>query len=161
MDVYIQMLTDDNARTTAQLFLGGDLDRRRLLRLEVAAEHYSTEGVKRVVEALAKMDFFDGIMLKKDLPLVASEHGRFLYSVIGKEGKTLIRGFSGQNEVVAGFPIMHEEIGSPNTMGYIINRKLKEHPLLRDAVTNVQAGSVWFFRDEETKRRALEQLLGG
>jgi len=163
LDIFIKMLTDDNERTTAQLFLGEgcSIDRRRLLRLELAEEHMSEERAKEILTEIAQMDFFNGIMLKKDLPYVRMPDGRiFAYEVVGKEGGKLIRRFNEYASVVEGFPVMHEQVGIPNLGGHEVRDVLRGNESLRDAVRHVHTGKAWFFRDEQSKRRALEELLG-
>ncbi|HLC66592.1 MAG TPA: phosphoribosylformylglycinamidine synthase subunit PurQ, partial [Candidatus Nanoarchaeia archaeon] len=162
IDISIRMLTDDNERTTAQLFLGEEvhLDRRRLLRIELAPETYNRETVERVVQELATMDFLDGIMLKKDLPTITGPGLPILtYQVIGKRDGRLLREFVPQQTVVADFPITHTEVPLPNIGGHLVLEKIRKHPWLSQVVTNVHAGRTWFFQDEEGKEQTLEKLL--
>lgn len=160
-DIYIRMLTDDHERNNAQLFLGDglDIDRRRLIRLELV-EGSDIEDAKKAMVEIAKMDFLRGIMLKKDLP---SLQGRdtfvFTYEVTGKEGNRLVRNFTEHADVVEGFPVRYEDVPSPNPKAYVLKRSLLKNPLLRN-VTNVQTGSVFFFPDEQSKAAAIELLFG-
>ncbi|MBI4170739.1 MAG: phosphoribosylformylglycinamidine synthase subunit PurQ [Candidatus Aenigmarchaeota archaeon] len=160
-DIYIKMLTDDNERTTAQLFLGAgfDIDRRRLICLELAGGT-SIEDAKDVMKEIAAMDFLDGIMLKKDLPSVTRDgQPVFTYEVVGKEGNALIRDFTTRNEIVEGFPVTYEDVPLPNPHAYVVKKRLRKNPRLRDLVTNVQTGAVFFFPDERSKKAALEKLF--
>ena len=162
LDIYVKMLTDDNERTTAQLFLDGKvpLDRRRLLRVELTPEAYGAEAAQRVVLEIAGMDFLDGIMLKKDLPTVTALDLPILtYAVVGKDNGRLIRQFVLQEQIVPGYPVTHTEVPLPNIGGYEVMEKLRHHPWLSQAVTNVHAGRTWFFPDENAKRKTLERLL--
>ena len=160
-DIYIRMLTDDNERNIAQLFLGeGDMDRRRLVRLELA-EGADIEYAKRAMIEIAGMDFLAGIMLKKDLPSVqGSGTPVFTYEVTGKEGNRLVRSFTEHNDVVDGFPVRYEDVPSPNPKAYVLKRRLWKNPSLRKSVTNVQTGSGFFFPDERSKAAAMELLFG-
>jgi len=161
VDIYIKMLTDDNERMTAQLFLGGaDIERRRLLRLELAKEYAGAEAAKKIAVEIAKMDFFAGIMLKKDLPSVKAVGSPVLtYEVVGKEGGRLIRDFTQREMIVDDFPIIYEQVGLPNPEGYVVRKKLWENEFLKKAVTNVHTGMAWFFRDDVSKQKALTDLL--
>lgn len=158
-DIYIRMLTDDNERNTAQLFLGGGIDRRRLIRLELASG--DIEDAKRAMEEIASMDFLAGIMLKKDLPSVqGSGTPVFTYEVTGKEGNRLVRSYTEHADVVEGFPVSHEDVPSPNPKAYVLKEKLLRNPNLRGKITNVQTGSVFFFHDERSRDAAVELLFG-
>lgn len=162
IDIYVKMLTDDNERMTAQLFLGGvDIERRRLLRIELSREYVATtDTVKKVAAEIAKMDFFAGIMLKKDLPSAKAVGTSVLtYEVIGKEGGRLIRDFTQREPIVDGFPVMYEQIGLPNPEGYFVREKLWKNEFLKGAISNVRTGMVWFFRDHGSKQKALTELL--
>ena len=163
VNVYIKMLTDDNERTTAQLCLNEDgIDRRRLLRLELGKGYMTEESVKSVVAEIAKMDFLDGIMLKKDLPSAIAPDTKVLtYEVVGKDGSTLRREFTTRDEIVPGFPVRYEQVSLPDPDGHIVRETLWQNPFIQEAVTNVHTGMVWFFRDHKTKQRALTELLGG
>ncbi len=159
-DIYVKMLTDDNERTTAQLFLGeGDIDRRRLIRVELAESCNGIGTAKRVLEEIAGMDFYAGIMLKKDLPSVTGNGSVFTYEVVGKQGGTLLRGFTEHRAVIEGFPVMYEDVPSPNPDAYMLRKRLWENVFLRNAVTNVQTGTVFFFPDEASKADAMEKLF--
>lgn len=168
IDIYIKMLTDDNERTTAQLFLGTDtIDRRRLLRIELSEEYASVDNAKRVLMEIAAMDFFDGIMLKKDLPAVQyAQYATdkrckvYAYEVTGKSEGRLIREFSEQDYIVEGLPVGYEQVSVPNPGGYVVKQMLQRNAFLKEAVTNVQTGTAWFFPDEKTKNRAIEELIG-
>lgn len=163
IDIHIKMLTDDNERTTAQLFLGEgvNLDRRRLIRLELAEEYMSVGDMQQVLVEIAKMDFLDGIMLKKDLPSVtAQELPVYTYEVTRtEEGGRLVREFTSHEEIVEGFPVAYEEVSLPNPDGHKVREKLWENTFLKSAVTNVRTGKTWFFPDEKSKKIALENLL--
>ncbi len=161
VDIYVKMLTDDNERTTAQLFLAGtDIERRRLLRVELAERYLDVDSIKKAVVAIAKMDFFAGIMLKKDLPSVKANNTSVLtYAVVGKEGGRLIRDFTSQESIVEGFPVSYELVPIINPDGYIVREILQKNEFLRQAVENVRTGTVWFFRDYASKKKALTELL--
>ena len=157
------MLTDDNERTTAQLFLGEglDIDRRRLIRVELAEGQANIDVAKEVVEEIAKMDFYDGIMLKKDLPLVnGPNYPVFSYEVIESREGTLIRDFTEHGEVIEGFPITYEDVSSPNPAAYVLKKRLWRNEFLRNVVTDVQTGAVFFFPDAKSKEVAIERLFG-
>jgi hypothetical protein len=160
-DIYIRMLTDDNERNTAQLFLGeGDIDRRRLIRLELA-EGSDIEDARDVLKEIARMDFLAGIMLKKDLPSVQGQNMPvFTYEVTGREGNTLVRSFTEHADVVEGFPVRYEDVPSPNPKAYVLKRRLLRNKALKERVTNVQTGSVFFFPDEQSKASAMDLLFG-
>lgn len=163
IDIYVKMLTDDNERTTAQLFLGEDasIDRRRLIRVEVAPDVSPEAVMKDVVTEIAKIDILKGIMLKKDLPSVTTQgQPVFTYEVVEKRGGQNIRGFTEHAELVEGYPVMHEEVSLPNPAGYALKRTLSRNEKLRQIVTNVHTGRVWFFPDEKSKERAIAELLG-
>lgn len=162
IDLYIRMLTDDNERTTAQLFLEGkvELDRRRLLRVELYNVPTDERVVQLVVQEIARMDMLDGIMLKKDLPTIVAPGLRTTrYEVVGKDRGTLIRSFVPQDTIIAGFPVMHQEVPLPNPVGYTLRAALWNNPNLAQLVKNVHVGRAWFFPDEAAKRIALEKLL--
>ena len=161
-DIYIRMLTDDNERNTAQLFLGEglDIDRRRLLRLELA-EGCGIEDAKTAMMEIARMDFLAGIMLKKDLPSVKAPEGKiYTYEVVGRDAGRLVRDFTAHDEIVDGFPIRYEDVPSPNPKAYTLKRRLAKNPTLREKITNVQTGSVFFFPDEKSKVAAMDLLFG-
>ncbi len=161
-DIYIKMLTDDNERNTARLFLGEgfDIDRRRLIRLELA-EGYGIEDAKDIVKEISQMDFLTGIMLKKDLPsLLGPDNSVFTYEVTGREGNTLIRDFTENPYVVKGFPVRYEDIASPNPKAYMLKKRLWKNKSLREKITNVQTGSVFFFPDDKSKIAAMDLLFG-
>jgi len=159
LEIYVKMLTDDNERTTAQLFLGEGLplERRRLLCLELA-EGY--DDIQKVLVEIAKMDFFDGIMLKKDLPLVSFPGEQpLLYTVKERREGKIVREFVPQKEIVPGFPVRDMQVSLPNPGGYKVLQMLRRNSYLREAVRQVHTGKVWFFRNEEDKKKALEELL--
>jgi len=162
LDIYIKMLTDDNERTMAQLFLGDDvdIDRRRLLRIEVYSSYKPADLMQKVITEIASLDFFDGIMLKKDLPYVKGPENKILaYEVVGKEGGTNTRSFTEQDSLVEGFPVTHEQISLPNPEGYAVHKMLWKSKFLSKVVKNIHTGMAWFFRDEQSKQKALEELL--
>ena len=140
---------------------GINLDRRRLIRLELDEEHMSLGDMQHVLVEIAKMDFLDGIMLKKDLPSVTTQGlPIFTYEVTGtEEGGRLVREFTSHKEIVEGFPFSYEEVSLPNPDGHKVREKLWENAFLRSAVTNVHTGMTWFFPDEKSKKIALENLL--
>lgn len=163
IDIYVKMLTDDNERTTAQLFLNGkvDLDRRRLLRIELGSEPQKDATIPVVVQEIASMELLDGIMLKKDLPVIKAPGMQlWSYEVVGKQDGRLIREFVPREAVVEGFPVMHTEIPLPNPGGYAVRQALRKNPVLHELVSNVHLGRAWFFPDEQAKKIALEELLG-
>lgn len=162
VDVYVKMLTDDNERTMALLFLEDEgIDRRRLIRLQLG-KPATPKLAKRVVKEIAGMDFLDGIMLKKDLPsaTTSTSHTVYTYEVVGKgKGGALNRAFTEGSELVEGFPAKHEQVPQPNPKGHIVMKRLHENPFLKEHVTHAHTGMVWFFPDEARKKRALEELL--
>lgn len=162
VDIYIKMLTDDNERTAAQLFLGSEgIDRRRLLRVQLDTKA-TPELARKVVEEIARMDFLDGIMLKKDLPsaTITASKAVHTYEVVGKgEGGVLHRDFTEGTEVVEGYPVTHEQVPQPNPDGHKVRKRLWETPFLKQHVAHVNTGMVWFFPDEGSRTRALEELL--
>jgi len=115
---------------------------------------------KKVVKALADMDFFDGVMLKKDLPIVVapgmSPHS---YEVVGKDGGTLVRDFKKKEQLVPGHPVTHSQVLLPNPGGYVVHQQMQQDHLLNSLVTNVHTGVVWFLPDEQSKKK-LTELLG-
>ncbi|MCX6816085.1 MAG: phosphoribosylformylglycinamidine synthase subunit PurQ [Candidatus Aenigmarchaeota archaeon] len=159
-DILIKMLTDDNERTTAQLFLGGgDIDRRRMIRLEMSPDFNTMEYAMQAMLEIAKMDFLDGIMLKKDLPYVVKDNKVLCYDVTSREGGRVTREFRQKEAAVPGFPMTHESVLSPNQQAYLLRKKLWENRFLRDAVTNVQTGAIFFFPDERSKETAVRKLF--
>ncbi len=159
VDIYIKMLTDDNEQRTAELFLGGEvsLARRRLLRLELSSR-VDERSMRSVVTELARLDFLDGIMLKKDLPTVTSNgRGVLRYQKVTPSGD---RDFRELSSVVEGFDIEHRRVDLPNPHGHSVKRQLQRSVYLAGLVTNVVAGEAWFFQNEQDKTRALEELLG-
>jgi phosphoribosylformylglycinamidine (FGAM) synthase-like amidotransferase family enzyme len=161
VDVYVKMLTDDNTLNTARLFLGEDfqIDRRRVLSVGLQ-EKPTPETAKKVLEEIAKLDFFDGIMLKKDLPTVTIPGYAATYEVVDRTGGKITRGFTERPEIVPGMPVAITSIPQLNPTGYRIREMIKRSSFLRDQVTDVKAGGAWFFPDEKTRDRALEELLG-
>jgi len=156
-DIYVKMLTDDNERTTAQLFLGADIDRRRLIRLEL--RDANIEDAKRALVEIAKMDILDGIMLKKDLPYIVGPDGRVLsYEVVDRSAGRVNRAFVEQPTIVEGFPVLHEDVPAPNPKAYGLKQRFRENSML-GMVTNVQTGSVFFFPDEASRQKAVEELF--
>ena len=106
------------------------------------------------------MDFFDGIMLKKDLPLVSFPGEQpLLYTVKERREGKIVREFVPQKEIVPGFPVRDMQVSLPNPGGYKVLQMLRRNSYLREAVRQVHTGKVWFFRNEEDKKKALEELL--
>src|SRR3989344_1850166 len=161
LELYVKMLTDDNERNTAQLFLGFPLERRRLLRIEVAEVYAPAEVQQEIVERIAALDLLRGVILKKDLPtIVAPGQTPLCYEVTERDERTLVRGFVPHAEIVEGYPVRYEQVGLPNPGGYALRRKLWKDPKLRRLVSKVHTGASWFFQNEGLKQRALEELLG-
>lgn len=159
LDIYIEMLTDDNERTTAELFLGFEVERRRLLQVELNG--YPTEYISKVVlERIAQMDFLDGVMLKKDLPTLVSPGLPILrYEVVDRSNGRVVRDFVEKDELVPGFPVSHMQSSVPDPQGYAVLQALRRQRMLEFGVKNVRTGKVWFFRNCEERRRALDELL--
>lgn len=161
VDIYVKMLTDDNTLNTARLFLGENfpIDRRRVLSFALR-EKPTPETAKKVLEELAKLDFFDGIMLKKDLPTLALPGYTATYEVVDRTGGKITRGFTERSEIVPGMPVAITNVPQLNPTGYRMKGTMQRSPFLREQVTDVKAGGAWFFPDEKSRDRALEELLG-
>ena len=118
------------------------------------------EDAKQAIVEIARMDILDGIMLKKDLPCVVGPSGEILsYEVVDRSGGTVKREFVEKPSVVEGFPVAQEDVSSPNPHAYEFKKQLMRNPRLRELVTNVQTGSVFFYRDEATKEKAQQELF--
>lgn len=159
IDVYVEMLTDDNERNTASLFLDGmSLERRRLLRIGVTSEYASEEGAREVLTAIAQRDLLDGIMLKKDLPTVVSPSGGpERYEIV--DARTNARAFVPQESLVHGHPVSHIEFPELDPHGYVLARTLRKDERIARMISSIAIGRGWFFRNEAEKRDALERLL--
>ena len=155
IDIYVEMLTDDNERNTAQLFLEGmPLERRRLIRVGVEGEP-SVEYAQQLVKDISSLDVFDGIMLKKDLPYVCANGKISSYEVVDTDNN---RDFMERGALVEGMPVPYEQVPMPNPDGYLLKKQFEENsiPGVRDVVT----GTAWFFRNEDDKRYGVDNLLG-
>jgi len=105
------------------------------------------------------MDVLDGIMLKKDLPYVVGPDGRiFSYEVVDRSAGRVNRAFVEQPTIVEGFPVLHEDVPAPNPKAYGLKQRFRENSML-GMVTNVQTGSVFFFPDEASRQKAVEELF--
>lgn len=168
VDIYVQMLTDDNERNTAQLFLGKDfqVQRRRLIRVEVKPEYAAlndtTSIAQTLVEKISQVDVLNGIMLKKDLPIVKGLDGRIeVYTKVGQEedGKT-IRKFLPQQQIVPNLSSSYEKMPELNVDGHQLREQIKVNYSLDSMITRIAIGETWFFDSELKKKYAIGHLLG-
>lgn len=157
VDIYVEMLTDDNERNTAELFLGEGfpIQRRRLIRVGTKSAEVDS---RRLLEEIARVDVLDGVMLKKDLPTIVDPLGtKQLYTVV--DAQTHRRDFVEKPELVEGNPFSYEMLPMPNPHGESLRKQLNSR-YLKDSIERIAVGSVWFFPDEEKMRTARSKLLG-
>lgn len=162
VDIYISVLTQDNEKNTAQLFLGrqhDSIDRRKLIRVELT-DSVTSNAVDSVVREIAGMNLLDGISLKKEEPTYQAYGLPIMrYEVVERSKDAVVRDFKSKGTIVEDLPVMLEQVSMPNPGGYILRKSLWKNPALRKAVKTVHTGQVWFFPDEAELKYAQEHLF--
>lgn len=160
LDVYIEMLTDDNELATAKLFLGKEfnINRRKLIRIGLK-KNVDLNQAKKIIQELAKLDVLDGIMLKKDVPSFKLNNFVYKFEVVSRENGKIKRKFSRYNEIIEGFLEKHIEIPELNVQGQNLFLQVQRNDLLKNLVKQIAIGKVWFFKNSYDKEYAIKRLL--